>query len=93
MSDKNGGDKPPDQVQPPVKAPWGPACLRGGPITGGPTYSSIASINTSVGDRKNILEVRLEKQEEAKFNLTILETENLLKRLKNDIRVTGHKGD
>ena len=41
------------------KAPWGPARPKSSP--GGPTYSSIASINTSVRDKKNILEVKLEK--------------------------------
>ena len=53
-----------------------------GPI---PTYSSITSINTSVCDKKNILEVRLEKQLGSSFNLTMLETENLLKRLNIDV--------
>ena len=65
---------------------WGPASStsRGGPGTGAQTYSSITSINTSVRDKKNILEVRLEKQQGSKFNLTMEETENLLRRLNID---------
>jgi hypothetical protein len=48
-----------------------------------PTYlPSIASINTSIRDKKNILEGRLEKQTGASFNMKQEETENLLKRLK-----------
>jgi hypothetical protein len=49
-----------------------------------PTYSSITSINTSVRDKKNILEVRLEKQQGSSFNLSMEETESLLTRLKID---------
>ena len=60
-----GNDSQASHVPSYIKAPWGPARPRGGP--GGPTYSSIASINTSVRDKKNILEVKLEKQEGAKF--------------------------
>ena len=62
---------------------WGPASSssRGGPGAGGPSYSSITSINTSIRDNKNILEVRLEKQQGSTFNLSMLETENLLRRL------------
>ena len=46
--------------------------------------SSIASINTSVRDNKKILEIRLEKQEEASFNLSVPEIEQLLRRLNID---------
>ena len=59
---------------------WG--STRGGPEgRGSPTYSNIASINTSVREKKNILEVRLEKQQGSSFNLSAEEIENLLKRL------------
>ena len=34
------------------------------------TYSGIASINKSTRDNKNILEVRLERSEGARFNLS-----------------------
>ena len=79
MSGASGGkNDPPDKVP---SGAWGPNRSRGGPRTGGPSYSSITSINTSVRDSKNILEVRLEKQDGAKFNLTMEETEKLLKRL------------
>ena len=77
-----GSDSQASHVSVHPKAPWGPARPRGGP--GGPTYSSIASINTSVRDKKNILEVKLEKQEGAKFSLTMPEIESLLKRLNID---------
>ena len=65
---------------------WGPMSRppRGGPGSGGPSYSSITSINTSVRDTKNILEVRLEKQESSSFNLSMEDTEHLLKRLNID---------
>ena len=68
----------------------GPGGGPGGGSGGGPgrpgvgargSYAGIASINTSVRDNKNILEVRLEKSENAKFNLSISETESLLKKL------------
>ena len=42
------------------------------------SYSGIASINKSVRENKNILEVRLERAEGARFNLTAVETEGLL---------------
>ena len=45
------------------------------------SYSCIASINKSVRENKNILEVRLERSEGVRFNLTIVETEGLLKKL------------
>ena len=45
------------------------------------TYSSIAAINTSIRDNKNILEVRLERQQGASFRLSQLEIETLLIRL------------
>ena len=68
MSGASGGkDVPPDLT----KSAWGSTRPRGGPGTGGPTYSSITSINTSVRDSKNILEVRLEKQEGSRFNLSV----------------------
>ena len=82
MSDTTGGrEGPPGNRTPASKGAWGSTHPRGGSSREGPTYSSIASINTSVRDSKNILEVRLEKQEGSKFNLTQEETENLLKRL------------
>ena len=85
MSGASGGkDDPPDLPLSRSKSAWGPSRARGGPGTGGPTYSSITSINTSVRDKKNILEVRLEKQEGSRFNLTMEETENLLNRLNID---------
>ena len=65
------------------KAPWGPARPRGEQGTG-PSYSSIASINTSTRNKKNILEIKLEKQEGANFSLKMEEIENLLKRLNID---------
>ena len=46
-----------------------------------PSYSGIASINKSVRDDKNILEVRLERTSSARFSLTMLEVEGLLKKL------------
>ena len=49
-----------------------------------PSYSSIAAINTSVRNKKNIFEVRLEKLEKSRFNLTQSEIEVLLKRLDID---------
>ena len=49
------------------------------------------SINTSVRDKKNILEVKLEKQEGTRFTLTQEETENLLTRL--DIQSSKLVGD
>ena len=50
-----------------------------------PTYSNITAINTSVRDKKNILEVRLEKQQGSSFNLSVEEIESLLKRLHIDV--------
>ena len=73
--------------QPPPAGAWGPSSPRPRTVPGGagaPSYSSITSINTSVRDKKNILEVRLEKQQGASFNLSMVETENLLKRLRID---------
>ena len=46
-----------------------------------PSYSGIASINKSVRDDKNILEVRLKRTSSARFSLTMLEVEGLLKKL------------
>ena len=74
MSAASSGEKEDVPVPPPLKGggAWG---TRGGPVgrlpmTGSsPTYSSITSINTSVNDKKNIVEVRLEKQQGASFNL------------------------
>ena len=51
----------------------------GGGVRG--SYAGIASINTSVRDDKNILEVRLEKSESGKFNLSMSEIESLLVKL------------
>ena len=56
-----------------------PSGSGGGP---GPiSYARITSINTSVRDQKNVLEIRLERSENAKFNLTMEETERLLVKL------------
>ena len=63
----------------PIGGAWGSA---GGSHGGrAPTYSSITAINTSVRDNKTILEIRLEKQQGASFNLTMKEIETLLTRL------------
>ena len=80
MSGASGGGPPPHR-----KA-WGPASSSSSRVSapGGPSYSSITSINTSARDSKNILEVRLERQEGSTFNLTMGETENLLRRLNID---------
>ena len=77
MSGASGGkkDDPPDLTPAPTKSAWGSNRPRGGPGTSGPTYSSITSINTSVRDSKNILEVRLKKQESSRFNLSMEEIE------------------
>jgi hypothetical protein len=53
----------------------------GRPGGGRGSYAGIASINTSVRDNKNVLEVRLEKTENARFNLSMPETESLLVKL------------
>ena len=45
------------------------------------SYSGIASINKSIRENKNILEVRLERAEGARFNLTTVETEGLVVKL------------
>ena len=88
MAGSSGGDlapKSPSHRKATTGGAWGPMSrARGGPGSGGPTYSSITSINTSVRDTKNILEVRLEKQESSTFNLSMEDTENLLKRLNID---------
>ena len=82
MSDTSGGKSdPPGNVKPAPSGAWGPNRPRGDSGRHGQTYSSIASINTSVRDKKNILEVKLEKQEGTRFILTQEETENLLRRL------------
>ena len=80
MGDHSGGH----MGRPPQGGAWGPTSTRPQAVQGGevPSYSSIASINTSIRDNKNILEVRLEKQTGASFNMKQEETENLLKRLK-----------
>ena len=75
MSVQNGlvtgqGDK--------VKGPWGP---QGSGLSETRSYSSITAINTSVRDNKNVLEVRLERQQGATFRLSQLEIESLLVRL------------
>ena len=81
MSGASGGkDDPPDKS----KGAWGSARPRGVPGTVRPTYSNITSINTSVRDCKNILEVMLEKQEGSRFSLSQEETESLLRRLNID---------
>ena len=53
----------------------------GGEQFGRKSYAGIASINTSVRDKKNVLEIRLERTEEARFNLSVAETESLLVKL------------
>ena len=53
-----------------IGGPWGPQ----GSGDGKRSYSSIASIST-IRDNKNVLEVRLEKQEGATFRLSQLEIE------------------
>ena len=90
MSGESGGKG--TQGDPPItvrsaKGAWGLTSTRPRTVPGGvgaPSYSSITSINTSVRDKKNILEVKLEKQEGSSFHLSIEETENLLKRWKID---------
>ena len=85
MSGASGGKNvPPDIQKTAAKGAWGSTHPRGGPGKSSPSYSSITSINTSVRDNKNILEVKLEKQEGSRFNMTQEETENLLKRLNID---------
>ena len=84
MSGDSGGK---DQAPSRANGVWGPTSGRARAVPGSmgtPSYSSITSINTSVRDKKNILEVRLEKQAGSSFNLNMMETENLLKRLKID---------
>ena len=81
MNGSSGGKDPPDITRTAARETWGSTRPRGAPGTSGPTYSSIASINTSVRDSKNLLEVRLEKQEGSRFTLSQEEIENLLKRL------------
>ena len=61
-----------------VQGPWGPQGQRTGETR---SYSSITAINTSVCDKKNVLEVRLERQQGASFRLSQLEIETLLVRL------------
>ena len=69
MSISSGGGK-----EPPDRSAKGSTHPRGGPGAGSQTYSSITSINTSIRDNKNILEVRLEKQDHARFYLTMEES-------------------
>ena len=45
------------------------------------SYSGIAAINKSIRDNKNVLEVRLEKSENARFFLSNIEIEGLLTKL------------
>ena len=78
------GNKSPSHRKETTGGAWGSTRPRIGPTSGGPTYSSITSINTSIRDSKNILEIRLEKQAGATFNLTMMEAENLCKRLNID---------
>ena len=67
--------------------PGGPGGGPGGGLGGGNgiggrgSYAGIASINTSVRDNKNVLEVRLERDEGNKFYLSISEIESLLVKL------------
>ena len=56
----SGNDKTPAHRKATTGGAWGPAPRpKFVPGTRSPTYSSITSINTSVRDAKNILEVRL----------------------------------
>ena len=48
---------------------------------GARSYSNITAINTSVRDKKNVLKVRLERQQGVSFRLSQLEVETLLVRL------------
>ena len=61
-----------------ISGSWGPQDSSSSGIC---TYSSITAINTSVRDNKNVLEVRLERQQGASFRLSQLEIETLLVRL------------
>ena len=61
-----------------ISGPWGPNGSSSGNIR---SYSSITAINTSVRDRKNVLEIRLERQQGASFRLNQQEIETLLVRL------------
>ena len=45
------------------------------------SYSGIVSINKSIRDNKNVLEVRLERAPGARFNLNTTEIEGLLLKL------------
>ena len=50
-----------------------------------PSYSGIASLNTSVRDKKNLLEIRLERNDTSvNFNLNQTELDHLLTRLGMD---------
>ena len=75
MSVHNGLGRVPDTN---TSGPWGPTAPTPGGIR---SYSSITAINTSVCDRKNVLKIRLERQQGASFRLSQLEIENLLVRL------------
>ena len=80
-----GGMEAPAHRKETTGGAWGSSSRpRSGPGSGGPSYSSIASINTSVRENKNILEIRLEKQPGASFNLTMQEAESLCRRLTID---------
>ena len=61
-----------------IRGPWGP---QGSHVAEGQSYSSITAINTSIRDDKNVLEVRLERQQGASFRLSQLEIETLLVKL------------
>ena len=60
---------------------WGRRGAGAASVGGAPSYSSITAINTSIRNNKNVLEIRLEKQQGATFNMTQLEIETLLVRL------------
>ena len=61
-----------------VGGAWGCRGAQGGSSReGAPSYSSITAINTSARDSKIILEIRLEKQQGASFNMKMEETEKV----------------
>ena len=74
----------------PIGGAWGSRGTGGSSAEKAPSYSSITAINKSVRDSKNILEIRIEKQQGASFNMTMEETETLLRRLgMNDTHFDG----
>ena len=71
-----------EQIDPAVGSPG--QGQGGGGLNGQtrPSYVGIASLNTSVRDKKNLLEIRLERSDyNVNFNLTLVELDHLLRRL------------